>query len=206
MKIRTFEIEATAEELDSSSTLSDILTRLTGQPATDDGSVPPRDVEADDAAADLAAAEATETAAPATPGAIPGVAEEGQHVVRGLLDRNPAGDLFVQFLAETNSWPNVKTLGIKSKGHLPGTSLDYSRYLRLRKTGSQFGGFAYVYAIDGLINLRLAFPSDKELAAIAPDSWRLAVGHRAYRVSIRITNESTLEQAIQLARQAYELT
>ncbi|KQU68304.1 hypothetical protein [Phycicoccus sp. Root101] len=203
MKVRSFEIEATPQELDSSTTLNELLRRMAGQSVRDGAGVAAEDAGSDDAAADLAA---TAPVTPARQDTIPGVDTEGQDAIRSLLDRNPAGDLFVQFLSETNGWQNVKTLGIKSKGHLLGTPLDYSRYLRLRKTGSQFGGFAYVYAQDGLINLRLAFTSDEELAAIAPDAWRLAVGHREYRVNIRITNESTLGQALRLARQAYDLT
>jgi hypothetical protein len=210
MKINIVAIEATPEEIDSSTVLADALARITGQAPADRGDDPhtvsAEDVEADDAAADLADAEAAETPAPTTPAAVPGVAGEGQAVVRGLLDHNPAGELFVQFLAETTSWPNVKAIGIKRKGHVPGTALDYSRYLRLRKQRSHFGGFAYVYAVDGLVNLRLTFASDAELAEIAPDAWLLEKGHREYRVSIRVTDESTLKQAVDLARMAYDRT
>jgi hypothetical protein len=187
MKINIVAIEATPEEIDSSTVLADALARITGQAPADRGDDPhtvsAEDVEADDAAADLADAEAAETPAP-----------------------NPAGELFVQFLAETTSWPNVKAIGIKRKGHVPGTALDYSRYLRLRKQRSHFGGFAYVYAVDGLVNLRLTFASDAELAEIAPDAWLLEKGHREYRVSIRVTDESTLKQAVDLARMAYDRT
>ncbi|NUK85840.1 hypothetical protein [Streptomyces lunaelactis] len=36
-----------------------------------------------------------------------------------------------------------------------GDGLDYGSYLRLRRQGSQMGGFAYVHAETGLVNLRL---------------------------------------------------
>lgn len=210
MKINVISIEATPEEVDASTVLSKAFARLTGQPATDvrdhPQTVPAEDVDADDAAADRAAAEAAETPAPATPDAIPGVASEGQTTVHRLLEKNPASELFVEFVAETSSWPHVGVHGIKPKGHLPGTALDYSRYLRLRKHGSHFGGFAYAYAVDGLINLRLAFESDEELREIAPDAVRLHKGHREYRVNIRVSDESKLKQALELARMAYDAT
>lgn len=210
MKIRSLEIEATPEELDASSALAELLARLTGQPApetsNDPHSVPPEDVEADDAAAERAAAEAAETPAPETPDAIPGVADEGQDTVRGLLAKNPNGALFVQFLAETHSWPNVRVHGIKPKGHVAGTPLDYTRYLRVRKQGSQFGGFAYAYPVNGYIHLRLKFDSDAELKAVAPDATLTPQGHKQYGVEITIRDESTLQQALELARMAYDRT
>ncbi|MFI9060079.1 hypothetical protein [Streptomyces anulatus] len=45
--------------------------------------------------------------------------------------------------------------GIERQNAKPGAPLDYSRYLGLRRQGSQFGGFAYVHAEHSSINLRL---------------------------------------------------
>lgn len=209
MRVRCFEIEASPAELDASSTLSDLLARLAGQPASQTSNshtVPVENVEADDAVAEQVAAEAAETPTPSTADAVPGVAAEGQEVVRALLEQNSFGDLFEQFLAETTTWPSVAVIGIQRKGHVAGTPLDYSDYLRLRKTGSQFGGFAYVYAGTGFCNFRLKMASDDELDAVAPDAWRTPKGHHEYSVGISIVDESTLRQAIELARQAYDLT
>jgi hypothetical protein len=209
MKIRSFEIEATREELDSSSILAELLARLTSPAGTGDtkpGTVSAKDIEADDAAAQQAAAEAAETPAPSMPDAVPGVPTEGQEVVRGLLDRNPTGDLFVRFLAEATTWPSVLVHGIKPKGHTAGTPLDYSRYLRLRKQGSQFGGFAYAYPANGYIHLRLNFASEDEKNAAAPNATLTPQGHREYGVEIYIRDESTLRQAIELAQRAYDRT
>ena len=168
--------------------------------------IPAEEVDADDAAAQQVAAEAAETPAPSTPDAVPGLAAEGQEVVRGLLDRNPAGELFVRFLAEATTWPSVKVHGIKPKGHTAGTPLDYSRYLRLRKQGSQFGGFACAYPANGYIHLRLNFSSEVERNAVAPDANLTPQGHREYGVEIYIRDESTLKQAVELAQRAYDLT
>jgi hypothetical protein len=211
MKIQIVNYEGTPEELDRSRVLQELLGQddsTTDVDSTETVPVPVEDVEADDAAADLAAAEeATATAAStSTASEVPGVAQEGQETVRGLLAKNPAGHLFERFLAETTTWPNAKVFGVKPKSHLPGTPLDYHRYLRLRKWGSSFGGFAYVYAVDGTVNLRLAYDTDEELNAIAPNACRLHAGHREYRVNIKITDEETLKQAIELARRAYDLT
>lgn len=209
MKIRSFEIEASPEELDASSTLTELLARLTGQSNSrpgDSHAVPVEDVEADDAAAEQAAAEAAETPTPTTPDAVPGVAAEGQSTVDRLLDMNPARDQFERFLAETITWPSVRVIGIKPKGHVAGAPLDYSRYLRLRRTGSQFGGFAYIYAETGFCHLRLKMATDNDLHEIAPDAWRTPKGHHEYGVAINIVDDSTLKQAIELARQAYDLT
>jgi hypothetical protein len=60
---------------------------------------------------------------------------------------------------------------------------------------SSFGGFAYVYAVDGTVNLRLAYDTDEELATVAPDAWRLHAGHREYRVNVNITDDETHNQA-----------
>lgn len=209
MKIRIFEIEATPDELDSSATLNEILVRLTEDSTTqpsDTHIVPVEDVEADEAAAAQASVEAAETPAPSTPDAIPGVAAEGQATVRGLLEKNAAAEEFMEFLAEAMTWTNVRVHGIKPKGHVSGTPLDYSRYLRLRKQGSQFGGFAYAYPINGYVHLRLNFDSGEELKALAPDAGLTPQGHKEYGVEIWIKDDSTLKQALELARMAYDRT
>src|SRR4051794_13115378 len=120
MKIRSFEIEASPAELDASNTLAELLARLAGQPARPPGdghTLPAENVEADDAAAEQATAEAAETPTPASHDTIPGVPVEGQDTVRALLRRNPAGHVFEEFLAQTTAWPSVTATGIKRKGH-----------------------------------------------------------------------------------------
>jgi hypothetical protein len=126
--------------------------------------------------------------------------------VLGLLNKNPAGDHFVQFLAATTSWPHVKVHGIKPKAHVTGTPLDYSRYLRVRKQGSQYGGFAYGHPATGYVLVRLNFVTDDDKNSVAPDALLTPQGHREYGVAITITDDSTLKQAIELARMAYDRT
>ncbi|MDQ3592534.1 MAG: hypothetical protein M3386_06505, partial [Actinomycetota bacterium] len=173
---------------------------LGGEPAVGE-TVTVEEVDADDAAAEQAAETPAET-----PDAVPGVAAEGQATVRGLLDRNRAGDHFVRFLAETSGWPHVKVHGIKPTGHVTGTPLDYSRYLRVRKQGSQYGGFAYAFPENGNVSFRLNFATDDDKNAVAPDAELTPKGHREYGVKITITDDSTLKQALDLARQAYDRT
>lgn len=89
MRIRSFEIEATPAELDTSTVLSELLARLTGQPVAeadgDDRPVAPANVEADDAAAEQADAEAAETPGPDT--------EEPSRVLRPRGRRPSASSL-----------------------------------------------------------------------------------------------------------------
>lgn len=204
-----FEFEGTVDELDTSSTVAELLRGVpeTASVTGDRADVPAHVVEADDAAATQSDEEAEERPAPVSlDDSVPGIAEEGQETVRRAIDRNPNGELFLDFLRETTAWPSVRAHGIKRKGALPGDPLDYHRYLRLRKQGSAFGGFAYVYAADGVCNFRLNYATDAELVEVAPDAWRLKTGHREYRVSIHITDAATLRQAIDLARLAYDKT
>ncbi|MGW5296188.1 DUF3710 domain-containing protein [Streptomyces bacillaris] len=137
---------------------------------------------------------------------LPGVAEEGQETVRALLRGSPAPDLFVRFLSETTRWENVKVHGIKRQNAEPGDPLDYSRYLRLRRQGSRFGGFAYVYAQYSSVNLRLQYTREQLDALGATRARTRDTGHRAYRVSIDLTDETSLTQAIHLATLAYNAT
>ncbi|MFG3172340.1 SAV_2336 N-terminal domain-related protein [Streptomyces sp. NPDC048200] len=137
---------------------------------------------------------------------IPGVADEGQEAVRQLLDRSPAPELFVRFLEETTRWDNVCVYGIKRKNALPDAALDYSSYLRLRRQGSQFGGFAYAYAEYSSINLRLSY-SQQQLDELGIKSARIrTTGNREYRVSVDLTDETSLLDALQLAELAYTAT
>lgn len=195
--LRSVELEASVEEIESSPVVAELIDRLTRrqQPAA---AAPLLDEDDDDDSASGDGGASIE--------AVPGVAAEGQPVVLGLLAHNPAAELFVRFLAETTAWTAVRVHGVKPKGTRSGAPLDYSRYLRLRKQGSQYGGFAYVQPIDGTVLLRLNMASDAELAALAPAARRLHAGHREYRVNIRIEDETTLQQALTLARRAYDLT
>ena len=136
---------------------------------------------------------------------LPGVPEEGQEVVLGLLARNPAATQFVRFLAETTGWAGVRVHGIKHHGGRGSGGLDYTRYLRLRRQGQPFGGFVYAYPASGDAHLRLRFASDDELHALAPTARRVK-GHREYGVRLGITDDDTLGQALFLAQRAYDGT
>ncbi|MFI6567071.1 hypothetical protein [Streptomyces sp. NPDC050534] len=184
MKLTVFQFEGTPEELDASQVLRELADQRHGPTSVTargvrDGSLPTR---------------------------IPGVADEGQDAVRQLLSGNPTRDLFVQFLAETTSWENVSVHGIKRKSAPTEAPLDYSRYLRLRRQGSQFGGFAYAYAERSTINLRLNY-SKQQLEELGTGTARtLTTGHREYRVSVDLRDETSLHHALQLAKLAYDAT
>ncbi|MFE2984363.1 hypothetical protein [Streptomyces sp. NPDC059262] len=184
MKLTVFQFEGTPEELDTSQVLRELANQRHGPTplivgGDRDGAPPDR---------------------------IPGVADEGQETVRQLLSRSPAPELFVRFLAETTGWENVGVYGIKRKNAPTDAPLDYTRYLRLRRQGSQFGGFAYAYAEHSAINLRLNH-SKQQLDEFGTGTARtLNTGHREYRVSIDLRNEASLTDALQLAKLAYDAT
>ncbi|MFD7513089.1 hypothetical protein ACFV5N_27650 [Streptomyces sp. NPDC059853] len=180
-----FQFEGTAEELDASQVLKELADQHCGpvSVATNDG-----------------------PDGGTLPARIPGVADEGQETVRQLLVRSPAPGLFVRFLKEASRWDKVGVYGIKRKNALTDAPLDYSRYLRLRRQGSQFGGFAYVYPEYSTINLRLNY-SQRQLDELGTKSARtLTTGHREYRVSVDLTDEPSLADALQLAELAYNAT
>lgn len=209
MKLTVLQFDGTPAEFNANPAIADLFSRISDEAmgvVTTHDTAAEIDPDADDAAAADADAEAVATPASVGPGAVPGVAPDGQVAVREQLAKNPAADLFEQFLAQASSWPNVIVPGIKIKGAAPGTPLDYSRYLRVRKSGSKLGAFAYVWPADGIVNLRLSYETDDELAAIAADAHRTFTGHRAYRVTISIVDQSTLNQAVKLARVAYDRT
>ncbi|WP_316743811.1 hypothetical protein [Streptomyces sp. MK7] len=137
-------------------------------------------------------------------GDVPGVAEEGQDTVKAQLAFNPAAQQFVDFLAKAGSWENVVVHGIKRKTWQAGEPLDYSGYLRLRRKGSQYGGFAYAFASTGLVNFRLR--RSDQIEKLAPQAYFLTAGNPEYRVSILVRDEDTLEQALALAELAYDAT
>jgi hypothetical protein len=83
---------------------------------------------------------------------------------------------------------------MKRKTWRSGDPLDHSHYLRLRRKASQCGGFAYVFASNDVINLRLRH--NKEIERVAPDAFALTAGHPQYRVNIQIRDEATLKQAV----------
>lgn len=193
MKLKRIEIEATVEELENSPVLAELFAALASPASLEYDETESLDVEGEEVP-DVGGAD------------VPGVASEGQSAVKAQLAGNPAAEYFRRFLAEASGWPKVAVHGIKPKGSKSGAPLDYTRYLRIRRTGSQFGGFAYVRAVDGHVNLRLTFDSDEELHRFAPTAWRPTTGHREYRVSVRIVDQDSLDQALQLARSAYERT
>ena len=187
MKLTVFQFEGTPEELDASQALRELT-----QPHLDITTVVQKPAK-------------TQTAR-GVPSRIPGVPEEGQDTVRTLLLRSPAPYLFVRFLDETTRWDNVGVHGIKRKGTQPGDPLDYSRYLRLRKQGSQKGGFAYVYAEHSTVNLRLNHTPDQLNKLGATTARTLTTGHPEYRVSVDLTDETSLAEALRLAELAYDAT
>ena len=137
-------------------------------------------------------------------GDVPGVAEEGQSTVKAQLAFNPAAQQFLDFMMEATSWESVGVHGIKRKTWQEGDPLDYTGYLRLRRKGSQYGGFVYAFPSTGVINFRLQH-SD-EIAELAPDAYPLTKGNHQYRVNIQVHDENTLKQALALAERAYDAT
>ncbi|MCB8908449.1 MULTISPECIES: hypothetical protein [unclassified Streptomyces] len=183
MKVTVFQFEGTPEELDASEALRLLTTR---------GAV----------AADRVAT----VGSAGVLGQVPGVPEEGQETVSRLVERGPAPELFLAFLKETVTWPKVGVHGIKRQKAAADEPLDYSHYLRLRKQGSQLGGFAYVYAERSSINLRLSY-TEQELQDMGVTSARiLTTGNREYRVSVDLRDQASLDAALHLARIAYDAT
>lgn len=199
-----FKFEGTEDELRESPGLAALMEGLsTWATRAPDATFDP---DADDAAAEMADAEAATPPAATGPGTIPGVPVDGQDAVRAQLDENRASELFERFLAETATWPSAKVVGIKPRRSPVGSPLDYSRYLRIRKEGSQLGAFVYVNPASGLVEPRLHYATDAELHAVAPRAERHDKSHPAYRVNIYIVDEETLDQALSLARLAYDRT
>ncbi|MEU7209929.1 hypothetical protein AB0B06_16100 [Streptomyces sp. NPDC044989] len=137
-------------------------------------------------------------------GDVPGVVEEGQSTVKAQLAFNRAAQQFLDFMTEATSWESVGVHGIKRKTWQEGDPLDYTGYLRLRRKGSQYGGFVYAFPSTGVINFRLQY-GDK-IAQLAPDAYPLTKGNDQYRVNIQIHDESTLRQALALAELAHDAT
>lgn len=200
MRINIVEIDGSVDEVDSSKAVAELLARVKSASVGQAG----RLVHV--AEVERSGPPAADSVRTAETGTLPGVPAEGQAAVRRLLERNAAQGLLVKFLAVTAAWPSVKVHGVKSKGALAGEPLDYTRYLRLRKQRSRFGGFAYVWPSDGTVNMRLRYDTDADLATVAPDARRLDSGHPEYRVSIRIVDEHRLKQALDLAQRAYDAT
>ncbi|MEU8650738.1 hypothetical protein [Streptomyces sp. NPDC048737] len=195
MKLTYFCFEGTPQELDASEVVRELLQQRPG--TADTARRTPR-VVADPDSDDFA------DFGWRVEGDVPGVADEGQETVKAQLAFNPAAQQFIDFMTEAGSWESAGVHGIKRKTWQEGEPLDYSGYLRLRRKGSQYGGFAYAFASTGLINFRLQH-SD-EIAELAPDAYPLTTGHRRYRVSIQIRDEKTLKQALALAELAYSAT
>ncbi|WP_367323599.1 hypothetical protein [Streptomyces sp. HUAS ZL42] len=195
MKLTYVCFEGTPEELDASATVRGILPSGSGTAEDVPGTVlivahPDSDEDADFGWH--------------VEGEVPGVAAEGQGTVKTQLAFNPAAQQFVDFLAKAVSWDNVGVHGIKRKAWQVGEPLDYSGYLRLRRKGSQYGGFAYAFASTGLINFRLRHSDAIE--KLAPQAYPLTAGNPNYRVSILVRNDETLKQALALAKLAYDAT
>lgn len=182
MKVTVFQFEGTPQELDGSDTLRGLVSASGTRVVR------------------------TELSPDAGDGKIPGVPDEGQQVVQTYVKRGPAPELFVAFLAKTSTWEGVAVHGVKPKGSKAGAPLDYSRYLRLRKQGSRYGGFAYVRPDRSSVNFRLSY-SLGELKKLGTVSARvLTTGHNRYRVSVDLSDKGSLEDALRLAEIAYKET
>ncbi|MFJ3336872.1 hypothetical protein [Streptomyces sp. NPDC086766] len=195
MKLTYFCFEGTPEELDASELVHKLVHQ---QSATVDAPRQTPEVAADpdnDGEVDFGGL---------IEGEVPGVAAEGQDAVKAQLAFNPAAQQFIDFMAVAGSWESVGVHGIKRQTSQEGDPLDYTGYLRLRRKGSQYGGFAYVFPSTGLINFRLKHGD--EIAELASDAYALTTGHHQYRVSIQIRDEETLRQALALAELAYSAT
>ncbi|WP_328786108.1 hypothetical protein OHT68_49135 (plasmid) [Streptomyces canus] len=188
MKLTVFQFEGTPEELDASQVLHELTQSHNG------GSTVVRTSAQMNPIRD------------GLPLRIPGVPDEGQGTVRALLQDSPASELFVKFMRKTTSWNNVVVRGIKRKTAQPGAPLDYSRYLRLRKQGSPFGGFAYVYPEFSKINLRLNYTNEQLSDLNITTARTLTTGHREYRVSVDLKGDESLAEALRLAKLAYDAT
>ncbi|MFB7459205.1 hypothetical protein [Streptomyces sp. NPDC056188] len=187
MKLTVFQFEGAPEELDASQALRELTQSPNGSTT-------------------VVRTAGMDPAREGLPSRIPGVPDEGQDTVRTLLQHNSTRQLFLRFLAVTTKRDNVAVHGIKRKNAQPGTLLDYSRYLRLRKQGSPFGGFAYVYPESSTINLRLNY-TDEQLSDLNISTARtLATGHREYRVSVDLKDNRSLDEALRLAELAYNAT
>ncbi|MFF4841075.1 hypothetical protein [Streptomyces collinus] len=195
MKLTYVCFEGTPEELDASEVVRELVQQPSGTVAA--ARRTPRvvaDLESDDEVDFGWSVE----------GDVPGLAEEGQSTVKAQLAFNPAAQQFLDFMTEATSWESVGVYGIKRKSWQQGDPLDYTGYLRLRRRGSQYGGFVYAFASTGVINFRLQH-SD-EIAELAPDAYPLTKGNYQYRVNIQVHDESTLKQALALAQLAYGAT
>ncbi|MFC8515653.1 hypothetical protein [Streptomyces sp. NPDC057257] len=195
MKLTYVCFEGTPEELDASATVRRMLPSVLGTVEDVSGTV--LAVTHPDSDEDMDFGWHIE-------GDVPGVAAEGQDTVKAQLAFNPAAQQFIDFLAKAAAWDNVGVHGIKRKAWQVGEPLDYSSYLRLRREGSQYGGFAYAFASTGLINFRLRH-SD-EIEKLAPQAYSLTTGNLNYRVNILVRNDETLKQALSLAKLAYDAT
>ncbi|MEV8457569.1 hypothetical protein AB0467_33615 [Streptomyces sp. NPDC052095] len=183
-----FQFAGTPEELDASQALRELT-----QPQEGSTSVVRTSRLADPADESL-------------PSLVPGVPAEGQDTVQALLQHSPAPELFVRFLAVAAGWDRVFVHGIKRKDAPAGAPLDYSRYLRMRKQGSQKGGFAYVYPERSSINLRLNHTAQQLEELSITTARTLATGYPEYRVSVDLSEEQSLNDALQLAELAYSAT
>ncbi|MFJ3876770.1 hypothetical protein ACIPW5_04855 [Streptomyces sp. NPDC090077] len=189
MKLTVFQFEGTPAELDASQLLQQLVTQGEG------------------ASAGVLVSGIPAPSAGSGPGEVPGVALEGQAAVRALLRGNPAAEHFTAFLAEATAWPDVRVHGVKRHRAGSDAPLDYGDYLRVRRQGSPKGAFAYVYAHNGVVNLRLPYDTDDELlGALAPAAYRLEGGNSQYRISVQIVDEKTRDQAVRLAKVAFERT
>ncbi|MFE9925196.1 hypothetical protein ACFYQA_27565 [Streptomyces sp. NPDC005774] len=195
MKLTYFCFEGTPQEFDASEVVRELVQQWPG--TVDTARRVPRVVADPDSDDDVDFGWLID-------GDVPGVAAEGQETVKEQLALNPAAQQFIDFMAEAGAWESVGVHGIKRKTWQEGDPLDYTGYLRLRRKGSQYGGFAYVFASTGVVNFRLQH-SD-EIAELAPDAYPLTKGNYRYRVNIQIRDEVTLKQALALAELAYDAT
>jgi len=130
-----------------------------------------------------------------------GDAAGGEFRLAGILEaETPPGrsrQLLATFFETVLSWGDVSVIP-NWRANTPGRV----SYLRVHRHPRTRGAFVYVFPARLRMNFRLeAAAADGALHAIA----REVKADNAYQVSVTLTDDATLEEALRMARQAYEL-
>lgn len=176
MKVRIIELEGTPEELAESPYLRD----LASKPITGPEDGPP--------------------GMPAEQGPLSDYPE----VVDALDQRAPRGEprrLLERFLAEVLSWGDVEP----RRGKSTKTEDAKTRYIRLHRRGSAQGAFVYLYPARVSMRLRLQHEeiSGAKFAGKRKVD-RTGETPNPYQVRLDLRSDDAVEEAIALARKAYE--
>ena len=176
MKVRIIELEGTPEELAESPYLRDLASKPVGAPGDD------------------------------LPG---GSAERGPlanypEVLDALDQRAPRGEprrLLEVFLSEVLSWGDVEP----RRGKSTKTDDAKTRYIRLHRRGSAQGAFVYLYPARVSMRLRLQhedITGTKFAGKRKVD--RTGEAPNPYQVRLDLRSQAAVEEAIALARKAYD--